>query len=186
MSQLRKHTFRALTPHYGTGCRLADEGIDMAREVNGMTAMTIGEASRKADVGVETIRFYERRGLIKQPRKPADASFRVYPDETVQRIRFIRQARELGFSLCEIDELLSLRSDRSSDGADVHERSQAKLREVNRKLEQLQCIRAALEELIAACPGQGPLRRYSIIEAFVGASGETGETTGPARKESRS
>ena len=67
-----------------------------------MTALTIGKAARGAGVGVETIRFYERKGLIEQPRKPQDAGFRVYPEETVHRIRFIRQAQELGFSLREI------------------------------------------------------------------------------------
>ncbi|MEE8536346.1 MAG: MerR family transcriptional regulator, partial [Kiloniellales bacterium] len=60
--------------------------------------MTIGKAARKADVGVETVRFYERRGLIEQPPKPESSGFREYPVETVRRIRFIRQAQEIGFS----------------------------------------------------------------------------------------
>ncbi len=145
-----------------------------------MPEMTIGKAARKAGVGIETIRFYERRGLIAQPPKPRDAGFRVYPEETVQRIRFIRQAQELGFSLREIDELLSLRADPSTDARDVRQRATAKLEEVNRKLGQLEQIRTALEALIAACPGTGALRTCSIMEALTDAE-ERGNGVG--RKE---
>ena len=70
-----------------------------------MTELTISKAAKNAGVGVETIRFYERKGLIEQPPKPLDNGFRVYPEETVQRVRFISQAQEIGFSLREIEEL---------------------------------------------------------------------------------
>ncbi len=133
-----------------------------------MREMTIGKAARKAGVGIETIRFYERRGLIEQPPKPLEGGFRVYPDGTVERIRFIREAQELGFSLREIDELLSLRADPSTDAGDVRKRATAKLEEVDRKLAQLERIRAALEELVAACPGSGALRACSIMEVLEG------------------
>ena len=133
-----------------------------------MSAMTIGKVARKSGVGVETIRFYERRGLIEQPPKPLNAGFRVYPQESIERIRFIREAQELGFSLCEIGELLSLRADPSADCADVRERAQDKLEEVRRKIAQLERIHAALEELIAACPAKGALRTCSILEAIEG------------------
>ena len=131
-----------------------------------MKGMTIGRAARKADVGVETIRFYQRRGLIRQPAKPDGTGFRHYPEETVQRIRFIRQAQDIGFSLREIDELLSLRADPGADCADVREQATAKMQEVERKIARLEEIRAALEELIAACPGRGALRACSILEAL--------------------
>ena len=131
-----------------------------------MKAMTIGKAARSADVGVETIRFYERKGLIDQPPKPLDAGFRVYPEETVRRIRFIRQAQDIGFSLREIDELLSLRADPAADCADVRDQAAAKLAEVARKIARLEEIRGALDELIAACPGRGALRACSIMEAL--------------------
>jgi MerR family mercuric resistance operon transcriptional regulator len=133
-----------------------------------MKAMTIGKAAREADVGVETILFYERRGLIEQPPKPLDAGFRIYPAETVERIHFIRQAQELGFSLREIVELLSLRADPSTDCSDVRERAQGKLEEVDRKIARLERIRGALEELIAACPAKGALRACSILGAIEG------------------
>jgi MerR family mercuric resistance operon transcriptional regulator len=122
---------------------------------------------------VETIRFYERKGLIEQPPKPLDTGFRVYPEETVQRIRFIRQAQEIGFSLREIDELLSLRADPAADCAHVRERAAAKLEEVERKIEQLGRIRSALNELIAACPGRGALRECSIMASLISAPGES-------------
>lgn len=131
-----------------------------------MEAMTIGKAARNAGVGVETIRFYERKGLIDQPLKPLDAGFRVYPEETIQRIRFIRQAQAIGFSLHEINELLSLRADPAADCSNVREQASVKLAEVNRKITRLEDIRDALQDLIAACPGRGALRVCSIIETL--------------------
>ena len=138
-----------------------------------MNELIIGKAAMRAGVGVETIRFYERKGLIEQPPKPLDTGFRVYPEETVQRIRFIRQAQEIGFSLREIDELLSLRADPAADCAHVRERAAAKLEEVERKIEQLGRIRSALNELIAACPGRGALRECSIMASLITATGES-------------
>ncbi len=135
-----------------------------------MNTMTIGHAARQAGVGVETIRFYERRGLIKQPPKPVGSGFRVYPEETVQRIRFIREAQEIGFSLREIDELLSLRADPAADSSDVRERAIDKRNEVEQKIAHLERIHAALEELISACPGKGALRQCSIMESLISAS----------------
>ncbi len=134
-----------------------------------MNRMTIGKAARNAGVGVETIRFYERKGLIEQPPKPEGNGFRDYPIETVHRIRFIRQAQEIGFSLREIDELLSLRADPSADSSDVRDRAVAKLDQVDRKIQELGRIRAALKDLIAACPGHGALRKCSILESLTDA-----------------
>ena len=138
-----------------------------------MNELIIGKAAMKAGVGVETIRFYERKGLIEQPPKPIDGGFRFYPDETISRIRFIRQAQDIGFSLREIDELLSLRADPAADCAHVRERAAAKLEEVERKIDQLGRIRSALNELIAACPGRGALRECSIMASLVTATGES-------------
>src|SRR5919106_4276629 len=131
-----------------------------------MQAVTIGKAARAAGVGVETIRFYERRGLIAQPPKPDRAGYRVYPVDTLRRIQFIRQAQQIGFSLREIKELLSLRADPSADCSDVRERAAAKVEEVDRKIAELERVRAALGEVIAACPGRGALRACTILEAI--------------------
>jgi len=145
-----------------------------------MTAMTISKVAKKAGVGIETVRFYERKGLVDQPLKPPSGGFRVYPAETAERIRFIRQAQELGFTLREIQELLSLRTDPATDCADVRERAQTKLDEVNRKIALMKGIQTALKKLIAACPGQGALRVCSIIDAI-----EAPETTRTELKKRR-
>lgn len=132
------------------------------------TGMTISRAAEQAGVGVETIRFYERRGLIKQPTRPRSGGYRFYDDEVVERIRFIRQAQELGFSLREIAELLSLKADPGADCGDVRKQAIVKREEVNRKIAQLHNMQAALDELIASCPGGGALRACTIIDALTG------------------
>ena len=130
------------------------------------TATTIGKAAKQAGVGVETIRFYERRGLIAQPPKPAAGGFRDYPAATLARVRFIREAQELGFSLHEIADLLSLRADPKADCGAVQRRAEEKLAEVGKKIERLEKIGAALGRLIDACPGKGSLGACSIIETL--------------------
>lgn len=129
-----------------------------------MQALTIGRTAREAGVNIETVRFYERRGLIEQP--PKGDGYRVYSPEQVARIRFIKEAQQIGFSLSEIGELLTLRADPSADCSDVRQQAMTKLEEVRRKVEQLQQIGAALETLIATCPGCGALQACSIMDAL--------------------
>lgn len=131
-----------------------------------MRELTIGEAARRAGVGVETIRFYERRGLIDRPQKPQSAGFRVYAPEQVRRIRFIREAQQIGFSLREIAELLALEADPSADCSAVRGQAVAKLEEVRRKVAQLQRIGSALEALIGMCPGEGGLQACTILDTL--------------------
>lgn len=127
---------------------------------------TIGQAARQAGVGVETIRFYERRGLIARPPRLAGAGIRRYDPGTVERIRFIRQAQGLGFALREIEELLALQADPKADAGDVRRRALAKIEEVNSRIARLGEIRDALIRLLAACPGSGALGACSILEAM--------------------
>jgi len=129
-----------------------------------MPALTIARAAREAGVNIETIRFYERRGLIERPLK--GEGYRVYSRDHVARIRFIKEAQQIGFSLAEINELLALRADPNADCSAVQQQAIAKQQEVRRKIEQLREIDAALETLIAACPGQGALQCCSIIDAL--------------------
>jgi Hg(II)-responsive transcriptional regulator len=129
-----------------------------------MPALTIARAAREAGVNIETIRFYERRGLIERPLK--GEGYRVYSPEHVARIRFVKEAQQIGFSLAEIKELLALRADPNSDCSAVQRQAMTKQQEVRRKIEQLQEIEAALETLIAACPGQAALQCCSIIDAL--------------------
>jgi MerR family transcriptional regulator, copper efflux regulator len=128
--------------------------------------MRIGEVAREAGVGVETVRFYEQRGLIRQPPKPRTSGYRDYPVASVRRIRFIRRAQQLGFSLAEIVELLELESGDGDACIDVRRKAEAKLGEVAAKIGDLARIRGALETLIEACPGEGPARKCSILEAI--------------------
>ena len=127
--------------------------------------MTISRAADEAGVGVETIRFYERMGLIEQPLRPS-GGYREYDRETVERIRFIQQAQELGFTLREIGELLALKTDRKADCADVRNQAIAKRDEVECKIARLEEIRAALDAVIATCPGGGSLNSCTIMEAL--------------------
>ncbi len=131
-----------------------------------MHDMTIGQAARAAGVNVETIRYYERRGLVLRPPKPAGGGFRHYSPGTVRCIRFIKDAQGIGFSLAEISELLSLRGQPDATCRDVRRLAEQKRVEVQMRLEQLKRIAGVLDRLIEACPGDGNLGACSILEAI--------------------
>ncbi len=141
------------------------EGIPGDAEKDRRTGLTIGQVARAAGVGVETVRFYERKGLIEQPEKPMFGR-RSYPPETVARIRFIRRAKELGFTLKEIAELLELRMDPGKSCAEVRARALAKTADIDRKIETLGRMRRALADLASACRGRGPTIDCPILEAM--------------------
>lgn len=134
---------------------------------------TIGQAARVAGVGVETIRFYERKALIDQPPKPAHGA-RRYPQDTVARVQALRKGQELGFSLAEIDGLLALRTDPSADCGAVRQRAQKHLEEVERKQARLAGIAGKLRGLIAACPGQGATDECAILDTLIARDSESG------------
>jgi Hg(II)-responsive transcriptional regulator len=143
-----------------------------------MSTLTIARAAREASVNIETVRFYERKGLIQRP--PKGEGYRVYSPDEIARIRFIKEAQQIGFSLAEIKELLALRADPSADCSVVQQQAVAKQQEVRRKIARLREIDAALETLIAACPGRGALQCCSIVEAL------TIRASYPQAEESRS
>jgi Hg(II)-responsive transcriptional regulator len=143
-----------------------------------MKPLTIGALASRAGVGVETIRFYERKGLVRRPPRPG-TGFRLYPEETVARIRFIRQAQTLGFTLREIRGLLALRVAPGTDCAAVRSRAVAKLANVEARLEELERIQGALAKLIAACPGRGAVTTCTILGALAELAERTPE---PARR----
>lgn len=130
-----------------------------------MDALTIGVVARRADVGVETVRFYERQGLVARPPRPRKG-YRTYPEETVERIRFVRHAQALGFTLEEIAALLALRVTAGANCAAVRSRAAIKLTDVETKIAKLVRIRDALEKLVAACPGRGAIAQCTILEAL--------------------
>lgn len=132
-----------------------------------MESLTIGKIARFAEVGVETIRFYEREGLIIEPPR-RDSGYRQYPKETVFRIRFIRRAKQLGFSLREIKELLSLRINPRTSCEEVREHTKGKIAEIEEKMHTLQRMKKALMNLTEACSGRGPVRECPILEALEG------------------
>lgn len=129
--------------------------------------MTRGEVAKRAGVGSETVRYYEQRGLIPEPSRSA-GGYREYTERYVERIRFIKRAQELGFTLKEIKELLSLRVDPGVDCGAVKRRTQMKIAHVEEKMQDLERIRAALVDLAAACSGRGPTSECPILEAMRG------------------
>ncbi len=127
--------------------------------------LTIGQVAKRSGIGLETVRFYERKGLIEEPPR-TDSGYRQYPEEAVGRIRFIRRAKELGFALKEISELLSLRVDPDTTCADVREQTELKIADVEEKIRALQTIKTALEKLAVSCTGSGPASECPILEAL--------------------
>ncbi len=127
--------------------------------------LTIGQVAHRAGIGVETVRFYERKGLVEEPPR-ADSGYRQYPEDVVARLRFIRRAKELGFMLSEISELLSLRVDPDITCADVKKQAEFKIADVEEKIRVLQGIKTALKKLAASCVGTGPTSECPILEAM--------------------
>ena len=136
-----------------------------------MTTLTIGQVARQAGVGVETLRFYEREGLIEEPAR-RESGYRQYGPAVVDRLRFIQRAKVLGFTLREIKELLRLHADEDSTRGEVKRRTQEKFAAIEAKIMDLQRMRAALGGLLEACDGKGPLDGCPIIEALTGHHGE--------------
>ncbi len=132
-----------------------------------MKPLTIGQVARQAGVGVETIRFYEREGLLAEPPRTA-AGYRQYSPAVVARIRFIRRAKELGFSLREIRELLALRVAPGTTCAEVRARAEAKIADIEERIATLERMKFALEGLIASCRTGRPLRQCPILDALEG------------------
>ncbi|MCK5427173.1 MAG: Hg(II)-responsive transcriptional regulator, partial [Thermodesulfovibrionia bacterium] len=130
-----------------------------------MGTLTIGQLSKKADVNVETIRYYERRALIPKPRRK-ESGYREYSEEMVQRIQFIKHAKELGFSLKEIHELLSLKLDPKTSCSEVKNRAETKIADIEEKVKTLQRMKKALVKLTKACSGKGPVIECPILEAL--------------------
>ena len=130
-----------------------------------MKPLTIGQVARQAGVGVETVRFYERQGLLDEPARK-ESGYRQYARGVVARLRFIRRAKELGFSLKEIKELLALRVDPTTTCAEVRARAEAKVAAVEAKIQALRKIKRALRRLTAGCSGRGPVSECPILEAL--------------------
>ena len=127
--------------------------------------MTIGELAKACGVGVETIRYYERRGLIPDPR-PGKKGYREFSDDDARRVQFIKQAQGLGFTLKEIAELLALRVSSDTTCDDVRGLAQAKLEDIEEKLRTLRSFKRALGKLVDQCGRSGPDGQCPILDAL--------------------
>jgi Hg(II)-responsive transcriptional regulator len=131
-------------------------------------SLTIGRIAEQADVGIDTIRFYERRGLLPAPQRSA-SGYRLYSTDTIRRLDFIRKAKALGFTLEEIISLLGLQ-DSTGAKADVKALTRRKLEQIDTKIHDLERIRDVLSALEHDCKGTGDVRTCPIIEALAGAT----------------
>ncbi len=132
-----------------------------------MKVLTIGKVAEETGVGVETVRFYERQGLLEEPPRKA-SGYRQFPEEAVARLRFIKRAKELGFSLGEIKDLFSLGVDPSSTCGDIKQRAEVKLEDIQAKIRDLQRMKRALTKLVSECRGSGPTSECPILESLRG------------------
>ncbi|MBI3836630.1 MAG: heavy metal-responsive transcriptional regulator [Planctomycetia bacterium] len=130
-----------------------------------MKPLSIGHVARRGGVGVETVRFYEREGLLPKPTRTL-SGYRQFDEEIIGRLRFIRRAKELGFTLNEIKELLSLRIDPSTTCADVKVRAETKIADIEAKIDSLKRMKLALVKLTKACSGRGTTSECPILDAL--------------------
>lgn len=130
-----------------------------------MNGLTIGKVARRAGLAIDTVRYYEREGLLEKPGRTS-SGYRQYPADAVARLRFIRQAKELGFTLSEIRELLALKVAPGKSCADVRARAEAKIADIEQRVAQLNRMKRALTKLAVACSGRGPTSECPILDAM--------------------
>ncbi len=132
-----------------------------------MKSLTIGQLADQAGVGIETVRFYERQGLLEEPARK-DSGYRQYEAGVVARLRFIKGAKELGFSLKEVKELLALRVDPNTSCGDVKARAEAKIADIEEKIKTLRRMKKSLARLTTECGGKGSGSECPILDALDG------------------
>jgi len=130
-----------------------------------MKSLTIGHLAREAGVNLETVRYYERRGLLPKPPRSA-SGYRLFPSDAARRLRFIRRAQEIGFSLKEIRELLSLRVSRTTTSRDIRARAEAKIVDIDARIRSLGSMKKALRKLTNGCEGCVPVTECPILESL--------------------
>ncbi len=130
-----------------------------------METLTTGQLAKQANVNLETIRYYERRGLLPEPPRN-DSGHRRYPLDALRRTDFIKRTQSLGFSLKEISDLLSLKVGTGTTCADVKIHVEAKIKDVQEKIADLKEIEQALRRLADKCSGKGPIGQCPILEGL--------------------
>ena len=128
-----------------------------------MDDLTTGQLAEQANVNLETIRYYERRGLLPEPPRN-ESGHRRYPLDALRRTEFIKRTQSLGFSLNEISDLLSLTVGTGKTCADVKTRVEVKIKDVQEKIVDLKEIEQALMRLVDKCSGKGPVGQCPILE----------------------
>ncbi len=131
-----------------------------------MKSLTIGKLAKEAGVNLETVRYYERRGLLPKPPRSTSSGYRQFPEDAPRRLRFIRRAQDLGFSLKEIGELLSLRVSRRTTSAAIRARAEAKMADIQKKIESLESMKKTLQKLTIVCDGCAPLAECPILDSL--------------------
>lgn len=129
------------------------------------SALRIGDVAARAGVNIETLRYYERRGILRSPKR-SPAGYREYPSDTVQLIRFIKRAQELGFTLDEIEDLIALRQTPGKRRNKVRELAAAKLQSIEEKILRLGAMRDALSPLLDECTCGADAVTCPILEAL--------------------
>lgn len=127
--------------------------------------LRISQVAKRAKVNLQTIHYYERMGLL--PTAPRTASnYRVYSGDAVRRVRFIKRAQDLGFTLKEIKELLSLRARPAAKCASVLARAEVKIQNIDEKIQTLKAMRRALSRLTSECKGHREISECPILDAL--------------------
>ena len=129
------------------------------------TELSAGRLAKAADVNVETLRYYEKRGLLPDPPRKA-SGYRIYPPSAVERLKFIKGAQTLGFTLAEIQDLLDMRLDTDANRADVRQSARKKVAYIREKITALEAMEQALNTLISQCHGDGSTADCPILEAI--------------------
>ena len=127
--------------------------------------LSIGEVAREAGVNIQTLRYYERRGLLQAPER-SEGGHRQYLVESVRLVRFIKRAQDLGFTLMEVEELIALRQTRGRDRSQIRRLASAKLADVDQKLGRLRAMRKAVSTLLESCACRGEALECQILEAL--------------------
>ena len=136
-----------------------------------MLKLKIGQVAQQAQVNIDTIRYYEKEGLLPQPER-SESGYRQYTEDTIARLRFIKRAQELGFSLHEIQELLDLKSSSDQVNCDeVRDKAERKLEDIEAKIATLEKMRSVMQELICACKGRRISDECPILKAMESENG---------------
>ncbi|GIW42758.1 MAG: Hg(II)-responsive transcriptional regulator [Candidatus Binatia bacterium] len=129
------------------------------------TTLRRGEVAAQAGVHIETLRYYERRGLLPKPARSA-VGYRRYSEEAVRIVRFIKRAQELGFTLREVGQLLQLRETEPAECAEVRTVAEEKIRDIEKKIRDLRAVQRALRALVESCAANSSARVCPILEAL--------------------